>query len=234
MTRLTAIFVFILFVQMSSYGQDGRKNVFRGGGGYVSLGANIFHIASLDNSLRRYQLPEFGSGRMNYTIGGGGGSFINSFYFGGYGEAHIGPSASNALYKNKMSGGQGLVKVGYTLVHKESFILYPAFGAGGGGTTLKVDAGPQYVEDPDLLLQPGTRLHTGYMLLNVGLNSDFFIGSKTSTSGGLMLGLSAGYQFSPLGGRWEYDDHSVPELDKYDPSGFYLRLRMGWASNQPR
>lgn len=234
MTRLLAILVSIFLIQMNSYGQDRGKNVYRSGGGYVSLGTNVVNMVSLDNSLRRYQLPELGSGEMNYTIGGGGGSFINKFYFGGYGEAHIGPSASNQLYKNKMSGGQGLVKVGYTLVHKESFVLYPTFGAGGGGTTLKVDTGPKYVEDPDLLLQPGTRLHTGYMLLKLGLDGDIFIGPKTSTSGGLVLGLSAGYQLSPLVGRWEYDDHSVQELGKYDPSGFYLRLRMGWAINQPQ
>src|SRR5690606_18642493 len=214
MTRLLAILVSIFLIQMNSYGQDRGKNVYRSGGGYVSLGTNVVNMVSLDNSLRRYQLPELGSGEMNYTIGGGGGSFINKFYFGGYGEAHIGPSASNQLYKNKMSGGQGLVKVGYTLVHKESFVLYPTFGAGGGGTTLKVDTGPKYVEDPDLLLQPGTRLHTGYMLLKLGLDGDIFIGPKTSTSGGLVLGLSAGYQLSPLVGRWEYDDHSVQELGK--------------------
>jgi len=234
MTRLTAILVFTFLLQMSSYGQSGGKKVFKGGGGYVSLGTNIFNMASLDNSLGRYELSEFGSGQINYTIGGGGGSFINRLYFGGYGEAHIGPSVSNEFYKNKMSGGQGLVQVGYALVHKASFVLYPTFGAGGGGTTLKVDAGPQYAEDPDLLLQPGARLHTRYMLLKLGLNSDFFIGPKTNSSGGLMLGFSAGYQFSPLVKRWEFDDRSVQELGKYDPSGFYLRLKIGWASNQPQ
>lgn len=49
----------------------------------------------------------------------------------------------------------------------------------------------------------------------------------------MMLGIAAGYQLVPLVSRWEYDDHSVPELDKYDPSGFYLRLKVGWAKGRP-
>ena len=69
MTRLLAILVSIFLIQMNSYGQDRGKNVYRSGGGYVSLGTNVVNMVSLDNSLRRYQLPELGSGEMNYTIG---------------------------------------------------------------------------------------------------------------------------------------------------------------------
>lgn len=232
--KKATIIIFLFFVHLTLSAQQNGATPFRGGGGYVFVGTDFINTGSLDKTLRQYHLPEFGGAQNTFVFGGGGGTFINRFFYGGEGAGQVGLSASNDYYKSKIYGGHGLIHVGYALVQHSSFALYPTFGAGGGGTTLRLDEGPSFSQDIDgLLLDPDIKLNTGYMLLKLGLNGDFFIGSNKSSTGGLMLGIAAGYQLAPLVSRWEYDDHSVPELEKYDPSGFYLRLKLGWAKSTP-
>ena len=230
MRAVISIVTVLFLVQFDLFAQGEQGKVVTGGGGYVSIGTNFISTQSLDRSLGQYQLPMFGSGQRFFTFGGGGGSFINRFYFGGYGEGHVGLSASNDLYKSKMSGGHGLVHIGYALSQSESFVFYPTIGIGGGGTTMRIDEGPSYDESVSgLLLAPDTKLSTGYMLLKLGLNADFPINPDPTNHGGLLLGVSAGYQLVPFSSRWKDGGDTVPELAKFDPSGFYLRLKVGWA-----
>ena len=230
MRVVISIMSVLFLVQFDLFAQGEQRNVVTGGGGYVSVGTNFISTQSLDRSLGQYQLPMFGSGQNFFTLGGGGGSFINRFYFGGYGEGHLGLSASNDLYKSKMSGGHGLVHIGYALLQSESFVFYPTIGIGGGGTTMRIDEGSAYDENVSgLLLAPDTKLSTGYMLLKLGLSADFPINPDPTNHGGLLLGVSAGYQLVPFSSRWKDGGDTVPELAKFDPSGFYLRLKVGWA-----
>jgi hypothetical protein len=91
--------------------------------------------------------------------------------------------------KSKIYGGHGLVQVGYARVQNADFALYPTFGAGGGGTMMGWDEGSSFSNDVGgLLLPTDAKLHAGYMLLKLGLNSDFFIGSNSSTTGGILIG----------------------------------------------
>ena len=222
----------IAFIHSNLVAQEADKSTHAiSGGGYVHIGMDFIDMPSLGNSLNQYGLPEFGA-QERITFGGGGGAFINRVYFGGYGEGHAGLSASNGLYKAKIYGGQGLVQVGYKLMENEFFALYPTFGAGGGGTAMRIKEGPAYAESVQGgLLQPDSRIHAGYMLLMFELNNDFYIGPNKHTAGSFLLGIAAGYQLAPWVSRWKYDNRSLPELDKYDPSGFYLRLKLGWASD---
>lgn len=231
--KTAIITIFLFFVHLTLFAQQ-KEAVFRVGGGYVFAGTDFIHTASLDRSLRQYHLPEFGGARNATTFGAGGGVFINRFFYGGEGAGQVGLSASNDYYHSKIYGGRGSIHVGYALIQNSTFAFYPTFGAGGGGTAMRLDEGASFSGDRDgLLLDPDTKLHTAYMLLKLGLNGDFFFGSNKNKTGGMMLGIAAGYQLAPLVSRWEYDDHSVPELDKYDPSGFYLRLKVGWAKGRP-
>lgn len=229
MRAVISVVIVLFFVQVDLFAQDEHRPIVRGGGGYVSIGTNAISNPSLDRSLGRYHLPMFGSGQKYFTFGGGGGSFINRFYFGGYGEGHLGLSASNDLYKSKMGGGHGFAHIGYALLQRESVVFYPTIGIGGGGTTMRIDEGLNYSENiSGLLLGPGTKLSTGYMLLKLGLSADFPVNPSPSR-GGLLLGVSAGYQLVPFSSPWKDGDQTVSELAKFDPSGFYLRLKIGWG-----
>ena len=228
--KKATVILFLFFVSLTLSAQQNGHGSFKGGGGYVFIGTDFIHTGSLDKTLRPHHLPEFGGTRNPFIFGGGGGAFINRFFYGGEGAGQIGLSASNEYYKSNIFGGYGLIHVGYAFVQHDSFVIYPTLGAGGGGATFRLEEGPLYAKDVNgLLLDPDTRLNTGYMLLKLGLNSDFFMGSNKSTTGGLMVGIEAGYKLAPLVSRWKYDDHRVQELDKFDPSGFYLRLKVGWA-----
>lgn len=231
MKLFLSTFIILTFLQFNVKAQQ-DSSVLRGGGGYIFTGANFISTSSLDNSLRQYHLPAFGSGQTAFTFGGGGGVFLRRIYVGGEGGGLIGLSASNDQYETKLYGGYGLLYGGYELLQKPNLALYPTLGIGGGGTSIALEAGPSYSEIRGQL-EPGSDIHTGYMLLKVGLNSDFFIGSDVSTTGGLLIGISAGYQFTPLTGQWEYEDESLSTLEKFDLSGVYLRIKLGFATNRP-
>jgi hypothetical protein len=92
--KKAAATIFLFFLQFSLYARNGSMPL-RGGGGYVFLGTNFIHTASLDRTLRPYHLPEFGGNSNLLIFGGGGGVFINRFFYGGEGAEQVGLSASN-------------------------------------------------------------------------------------------------------------------------------------------
>src|SRR5690606_22176420 len=98
--------------------------------------------------------------------------FLNRIYFGGEGSWQFGKSKSNDQYRTRPSGGNGMVKVGYTIRKNRTFALYPTLGLGGGGTSIRVSKGTRYDDQsPAAKLKPGDNLHSAYMIADVRLNA---------------------------------------------------------------
>lgn len=228
MQKRVLFFMFVFFIQINLYAQKQDSSLFRGSGGYLSYGLHFMNPSSFNHSLGQYRLPAFGSTKMSVSIGGG--TFLKRLYLGGQGAGQFGLSASNDLYQSRLNGGYGMVQVGYTLVHTSSAAFYPALGIGGGGSLIRIDAGSTYAENKDgLLLQPGNSIQSGYMLLDLGVNGDFFIGAEKNGSGRLFIGIAAGYQWHPLISTWRYQDQPLSGLEEFAPSGFYLKVKVGWG-----
>jgi hypothetical protein len=125
-----------------------------------------------------------------------------------------------------LSGGNGLIKAGYTIVHNSLVALYPTLGLGGGGISISVSEG--VTDDALSLLQPGDNLHSAYMIADLALNTNFFMAPNKDKTSKLLLGFTAGYSLAPYTQRWEYGSQKIPELEKFAPEGFYLMFKVGW------
>lgn len=229
MRKCALVLISILFIQANLYAQQAGSSIFKGAGGYLTYGLYFLDISSLNDDLRKYDLPALGTTQMG--IGAGGGAFIKRFYLGGQGVMQFGASASNELYKTKLFGGYGMVQGGYTLVQTPSIAFYPTLGLGGGGTLVRIDEGPNYVAQNDgTLLQPDNSMHAGYMLLDLGVNCDFYISAGKSGTGKILIGISAGYQLHPYITNWSFEEQEISGLEKFAPNGFYVKVKLGWGS----
>jgi hypothetical protein len=75
----------------------------------------------------------------------------------------------------------------------------------------------------------GSELSTGGFLLNVSIGADhlFILGGDEEGEGGLVLGLRAGYTFTPIKGDWNMYDMDVGEGPDIGITGPYFHLMLG-------
>lgn len=228
MKKYFLFLILILYFQCLLVAQEVDRTIFKGAGGQLSYGVNFIDVSSLNKDLKKIGLPQFES--MQSMVGFGGGIFLNNFYLGGNGTVQFSPSASNEYFNSRLIGAYGMFKGGYTIKKSSKVAIYPTFGLGGGTSVIHLKKGPNYSEDFDEFeLQADHELKSSFFLLDLGLNSDFYIGSNQSPGRGIFLGFSAGYIFHPAIGNWEYQDKEFGGLEKFAPSGFYFKLKLGWG-----
>ena len=203
-----------------------QSSVYQGAEAYLHYSLNFVDAASFNRSLSHYNLPALNSTQMR--AGAGGGVFLRKFYFGGEGGVQFGGSAANDLYRSDFYGGFGMVKGGYQLVRIPSLAVYPVLGLGGGGSAIAIREGAEYSDnDNGATLSPGEDIHSGYMLVDLAVNINFFPGAEGS-KGKIVIGFTPGYRFHPLKSSWTYADQKLSDLSEFAPSGFYLQAKLGW------
>ncbi len=227
MRKCALLLISLFLVNVNLYAQQPDPSIFKGGGAYLTYGLHFPDISALNDDLKKYDLPAFSSSQM--SIGIGGGAFLNKFYFGGQGVLQFGTSASNEIYETNLFGGYGMVQGGYTLVQTPSIAFYPTLGLGGGGTLIRIDEGQNYAQNGETLLQPD-KIHAGYMLMDLGVNADFFISTGKGKTRKPFIGVSAGYQLHPFITDWDFEKQELSGLEKFAPDGFYVKVKLGWGS----
>jgi hypothetical protein len=209
-----------------------------GGRGFFQVGYMRLGMDDLNTALAGGGLPTMDEDVL--TLGGAGYGARGRFLIGGEGHALTGrkettPGGAREL---AVSGGYGMFRIGYLVVTGDAFDIYPLFGIGGGGMSLKIaERGAptfdQVIADPET----SSTLSTTVFVLDVAAAANFRITMSDNEDGvgGFLLGVQAGYSFTPAQSGWTLDGTNDvaggPDLRIQGP---YVRLSIGgWGRQNP-
>lgn len=216
------MFLFLsLFVLSSNVAQSSSAG-YRGAEFFAMTGLHLRNTSSLNKDLDHYDLPQLNGSLIGTGIGGG--IFMKNFFIGGQGMIQFSSGTSNDFYEADLFEGYGMLQGGYVLANLPSVSFYPTLGIGGGGTSIRLEEGSSY-DDIDLEFLADSDIHTSYMLLDIGVNGDFYFGPGGRKK--FLIGLSAGYQYSPVSKAWKYRDRELSDFTKFDLDGFYAKIKLG-------
>jgi len=166
---------------------------------------------------------------VQFSFGGYGVWQVQRFVFGFKGAGLYGPSASaNGLEYSAQSGYWSL-DLGYKVINRDRFGVYPLVGIGWGGTKYSV------ASDQDLAITTPIAFNSveyqwSGLVIDLGLRAEHLFGFKQNESGkgGGMFGLELGYMFSPGNADWKtLGGGSVTDAPDYGLDGFYARVLIG-------
>lgn len=165
-----------------------------------------------------------------------------AFNFGGYmywqfgrwtlGGKLYGLSASktdNADFQQTLSAGAVMAELGYKIVYSEKNAFYPFIGAGYAGISYQVDiTSDVHIGMPRNLWTSGSFLHD-FAVFDVGARWEHFIcfNNKEATAG--LIGLEAGYQFTPAGNNWKTigGGDLIGVSEDYNFNGWFVKFTFG-------
>lgn len=222
MVLIGCIFISILHAKSIMANEDG-------GMGYFMFGTTQIKINELNKMLKDNGYPEC---EENLTSFGGGGHGIikDKVIIGGEGHGLIGRESSNDTYKIRIVGGYGVFNLGYILYSTKNLRLYPIFGIGGGGLSLKIIEKKEDLSFRDVLENPkrGVELSTGGFLVNLAIGGDYLLrlGKDERGEGGLVFGIRTGY-ILPHFEKWEMDEIDISHGPRIGVTGPYIRIMIG-------
>ncbi|WP_080236806.1 hypothetical protein [Spirosoma rigui] len=193
-----------------------------GGAGFFRFGYARLHQVgqTLDQFTPASSAP---LGNDFVYIGGEGYARLNKLILGagGYGMARQG--LASATYHAEPFSGGGYLSVGRILVDSHRFWLYPLAGAGVAvvGLSQSQQQG-QVVRESSVMLSS--------VNLQLGVGADWLVASfgEGNGYGGLLLGLRAGYQVSPLSAGWQtIGDGTPPDRPRYATNGYFVTMTIG-------
>jgi opacity protein-like surface antigen len=210
--------------QESSEGEMGR--------GFFQAGYMGLDLNGLNASLDAADYPSLDSNFV--TLGGAGYGNQGRFLIGGEGHAILGSekTTSDGSFELSAGGGYGLFRIGYLAYSQANLDLFPTIGIGGGAmsVSIKERSAPtfdQVLEDPSR----SSELSNGMFLLDLSLAANYRILVATDDDegeGGLLLGLQAGYTFSPGNPSWELNGlNKVAGGPSLEIEGAHVRLSLG-------
>lgn len=235
--KKTVAVLILLMISLNVISQENGSTEYKryGGRGFISAGIYSADVSEMNSALENLGYPTF-SGNM-LMLGGSAYGVFNRFIIGGEGESLISPKKENDNYSLALTGGYGLIKVGYMLFRPKSFELYPllGFGAGALGVNIHEEGTPgnfnDFIANPEM----GTGLWNGGLLADFGLKMNFLIGSDKDTNHGsaCIIGLNAGYTMKVVDFGWFSYNGELSGGPDLDLSGPYVKLVIGfgiWAN----
>lgn len=198
-----------------------------GGRGFFMIGAQQLDLDPLNERLTDAGYAEFDD--VALTLGGGGFFRRGRLILGGEGHGVLGSSetTTDGELRSTLSGGYGLLDLGYAVVEGGGLLVYPMIGVGGGGMSLAIEERSTPTFD-DVLEQPrrGVRLNQAQFLLAAGVGVDQLFGGRR----GVNVGLRAGWTFAPLDSEWAFGRNDVAGGPEGGFTGPYIRLSVGGGS----
>ena len=204
------------------------------GRGYFMIGGNMAHLGDLNSELKDAGYPSFEEDF--FTLGVGGFFVIKKVILGGEGFVFLPRDASNEDYTVELSGSYGVFNIGYMAFSKWGLDVYPLLGIGGYGFTLEIYERGSHSFD-DILDDPrrGAYMTTGGFTLLPALGVDYLfdLSSSEKSAGGIVVGLRAGYAYSPVEGDWRFGESDVSNAPAVGLTGPFVFLTIG-AGGGPR
>lgn len=228
---LSALIMTIILFASFSLAQEKTSRADKGGGmGYSIMGTGTIDISALNSKL---ESESYNAMSDKFFSVGGGGHIIrnNGLIIGGEGHALLGDEATSGNYKNSVYIGYGFLDLGYIIYSLQELRFYPLLGIGFGGMTLKITEKLTSLSFNEVLNDPERKveLTTGGFLLNLAIGIDYLLkfGENKKEKGGLVLGIRAGYTFTPVKGEWMMDELEISGAPKIGITGPYIRFIIG-------
>lgn len=194
--------------------------------------ASVARLKSLSEKLQQQGFEEIK--QTGLSMGGGGYGIAGRVVLGGWGAGFT-QKATKAVANQEaqVSVGYGFFNIGYVLLRSGNLQVFPMLGIGGGGVILQItQKATSYDFDP-LLASPNkmVQLSTGGLLLELAMGIHYLLPLSMGLEGvgGILLGLRAGYVYTPSEADWKMSDVEVLGGPDMRPTGPYLCLMIGGA-----
>lgn len=193
---------------------------------WLSVGGETYQTTVLD-ALSPADTSPVSSG-LATAVGLSGGVFVDRLFLGGSAVVTLPRSSRENDTEMRVAGGSGRVRVGYGLLLRDRFMLYPTAGIGIGGTEVRLDAagGESGVVET-------SQVHSTYGVVTLQLNGDLVKGSHPRSGPGVGWSLGVKHTFGHGDGRVRngsgFAGRSVPI--KEDRTSLGIALRVGWGVN---
>lgn len=197
-----------------------------GGFGYATVGVAFGDYGRTDRSLALPGPVEWSRGSL--IVGGGGRLLIaGRLLLGGKGFALMQPQVHTDSARTWMLGGGGGLELGFVVVNRRGWLVFPTFGVGGLGWSLEIlNRGTAPIQAGDRTLAAGGRLEAsaGHPYIDVGIGA---VRRWWRGMGGPIHGLHAGLMVATSDGRWEADRAALTGLAPVSLAVGYLRVELG-------
>ena len=240
--KMTELFIFIVHQKnsllmknwihifcFSLMGLSAQAQYTGGGGGAVSLG--IQTLSTSEFTAFDPNAPELN--QMATSIGGYGYFQVNNWLFGFKGAGNSSAKQIVGDYEYSAGSGYFLLDFGYKVVNKQKLFVYPFVGVGWGGASYSIDSKFTInLDDPNNqrpVIYSG-KYNWSNVVFDAGVRVEQLFGIKTrgAETGGGLIGLEAGYMFSPTNTNWRTNANAtINGAPEYNMNGFYARLLIG-------
>jgi hypothetical protein len=227
--KISAIISVFFFVLLVPHTLLQAFEIREGGAGGFMLGVQWLDLSELNSELRANGFKSFNA--YDFSYGGAGYGIIgNRLLIGGEGHG-FSQEKSNSTYLQSLSGGFGFFDVGYIVVQRWGFQLYPMIGIGGGGLSMRLTE-RAVLDFDDIVTDPKREalLSVGSFMLQgaVGLDYMLKLGVMPEMSeGGMLFGIRVGYTYSVTKTDWDMGDINISGGPDIGISGFYIRFIVG-------
>lgn len=229
MKRIIFFLFIVLLGALSSQilAQENTAIKTSGGGGFM-IGYGNFPISD----LKAFIPQGFNVDPHHLILGGTGHGIRGRFVIGGSGFGTSGTEINNDSLKISFGGGLGTFDIGYVIVDKTHFKLYPMIGIGGGSYTISI-AEKKNLTAGDITKNPRheININNGGFVIDVSINLNliplFEYDENENSYGGFMTGLKIGYLYTVPSDSWSYKGGDIANGPNFGLHGFYVSLMIG-------
>jgi hypothetical protein len=201
----------------------------------LCMGAGGISLPEVDALNERLEANGYENFSVNQLLTGGHARlFIGHFIIGGESYGFSTGTKRTAGYEYLLKGGYSIIEAGYVALSAGNLRVYPLVGLGRGSITLTMyERNSQ--DFGNVLFNPGrgSVLSRGYLLVSVSVAAEYFF--RLIESGGIVLGVQAGYNRAIGTGDWTMfqdgrgtgsDAENGPDISL---SGIAGHASVGWA-----
>jgi hypothetical protein len=206
--------------------KDSKK--ISGGYGYFTPGFGMYDVDKLNGFVGGTGDAFQGAG---LTFGGGGMVMVRSLILGGEGSSFLKQKATIGDQDVAFETGWGKGYLGYVLMGKKGFLLYPKVGIGAYKHVLTLNDNSSTTSVLSVYngQYSATQLVRKGMLLSFGAGFEWMPGFDEAAGSGIVIGLEAGYNLAATQNNWEAYGKSLVGGPFVNPSGVYVQLHVGFG-----
>lgn len=207
---------------------EGEKSI------QVGIAGGVLSNRSIENLNDRLEAQGYPAFETAYgTMGGFLRLRLDRLMIGIEGHGFSSKPETSGTYDLTLSGGYGLVEVGYDVFRAGGFRIFPIIGIGAGSTRLHI-INNQDVAFDALLADPGRESSVNYggLIVNASIALEYY--ARITEKSGLVVGFQAGYNQTVYSeDAWYFDGERRNSVEAtggpaVEFNGGAMNINVGW------